>query len=53
MAVSGFYTAEIDMLPIDDFDELQDQSLLKSVKSKASDQPAFGEVSDLIDYLDK
>jgi hypothetical protein len=53
MAVSGFYTNEINNLPVDEFDEYQNQSLADSIKSKTANQPAFKNVSDLVDYLDQ
>jgi len=52
MAVSGFYTSEIDDLPIQFFDDKDDESLAKSLASKTKNQPVFNQVSDLISYLD-
>ena len=52
MAISGFYTNEIQNLPIQTFDQKEDESLSKSLKSKTMKKPVFSKVSDLMDYLE-
>ena len=52
MAVSGFYTNEINNLPIQNFNQSQDKSLLKSIQSKSANQPVFDNTADLVKHLD-
>jgi len=52
MAVSGFYTNEINNLPIQRFNQNEDESLLKSVQSKSANQPVFDNTADLVHFLD-
>ena len=52
MAISGFYTSEIQNLPIQTFDQKEDESLSKSLKSKTNQNLIFSKVPDLMNYLD-
>ena len=52
MAVSGFYTNEINNLPVEIFNQVQDKNLLDSIQSKSLNQPVFDSVSDLTNYLE-
>jgi hypothetical protein len=52
MAVSGFYTNELANLPMQTFNQQEDESLSLSLKSKTKTQPVFSQVSDLVNYLE-
>jgi hypothetical protein len=52
MAVSGFYTNEINNLPEIVLSQQQDRNLSDSLASKTANQPSFGKVENLVEYLD-
>jgi hypothetical protein len=52
MAVSGFYSSGLGELPVHKLTPNEEESLIKSITSNKTANPAFSKVEDLVSYLD-
>lgn len=53
LAVSVFYTTDLNNLPTHPLSAEQEKSLRQSLQSKTGNEPKFGNTQDLVSYLDQ
>jgi hypothetical protein len=53
LAISVFYTTDLNNLPTHSLSTEQEESLRQSLQSKTGNEPKFASTQDLINYLDQ